>query len=309
MAIDAKRNQFSSSPKSLDEIAAKLNRLYKLPPMPETAIRVMNLASDPDAEIANLAAVIERDPSLAAQVMRYARSALFSYRGDLNCVKDAVTMVLGFDRVSQIAMGLSAVRAFNIPAEGALGLKRFWQHSLYCAVLAQALALLADPDLEINEQEAYLSGLLHNFGILLIGHILPGEFKEINRLRESETELSMAEIEATVFGQEEQAVLSLGHGSIGSVLLKLWGMSDTIITVAGMHQKVGYQGDHRKYVELVQLSNALLWEQGIGDEPSNHSATELMLSLRIKEEQGRALLDALLEQFKTLDEMIVKVAA
>jgi HD-like signal output (HDOD) protein len=295
---------------TLDEIAKKLNKLHKLPPMPETAVRILNLSIDPETEVAQLAAVIERDPSLAAQVMRYARSALFSYRGELASVKDAVHFVLGFDRVSQIAFGLSAGKAFNIPAEGPLGLKCFWQHSLYCAVLAQAFALMADPDLEFDEREAYLSGLLHNFGILLIGHLLPSEFKGLNEQRENEPELLMSDIEHKVFGEnEEQAIISLGHGSVGAVLLKLWKMPESVITVAGMHQRSQYHGPNQKYVELVRLVNSLLAERGIGDEPAAKDSKELMKKLGIQEDKCRDLLEVLLEQCQSLDGLISQMAA
>ena len=76
------------------------------------------------------------------------------------------------------------------------------------------------------------------------------------------------------------------------------------MTVAGMHQKQNYQGKHQKYVELMQLANSLLAEQGIVDEPPVHNLVTLMGSLGIQEEQGRALLDALLDQCESLDEMV-----
>lgn len=293
---------------NLDDISKRLNGLHKLPPMPETAVSIMNLTIDPDTEVSQLAAVIERDPSLAAQIMRYARSALFSYRGELNSVKDAVHFVLGFDRVSQIAFGISAAKAFNIPGEGALGLKRFWQHSLYCAVLSQAFALMADPDLKLDEREAYLSGLLHNFGILLIGHILPAEFKGLNSLRESEPELRMSDIEQNVFGGDKD-LKTIGHGVIGAVLLKQWKMPEAVVEAAQRHQTLNYQGKHQHYVHLVQLSNALLAEVGIGDEPCSQATEDLMASLGIKDKPCRDLLEALLDQCQSLDELICKMAA
>ena len=88
-----------SVPNSLDGVMRKLQRVHQLPPMPETAVRIMHLTSDPESDVFQLAELIERDPSLAAQVMRYARSALFAYRGELSSVKDAVNIVLGFDQV------------------------------------------------------------------------------------------------------------------------------------------------------------------------------------------------------------------
>lgn len=295
---------------SLDLVAKKLDRLYKLPPMPETAVRIMHLTADPEADVFELSDVIERDPSLAAQVMRYARSALFNYRGELSCVKDAVNIVLGFDRVSQLAMGLAASKAFNIPSSGPLGLRQFWQHSLYAAVLAQALALMAKPELELNERDAYLAGLLHNFGLLLVGHLFPPEFQMLNKLRDAEPDASMSDIEKQVFGMGgAQDFIALGHGSIGAILLKMWGMPESTIKAAGMHQTTNYQGSQQSYVQLVQLANYFLSLHGIGDEPSCVNANELMLQLGIDEEQALQLLDALMEQCQSLDDMIRQMAA
>jgi len=295
---------------SLDLVAKKLERLYRLPPMPETAVRIMHLVSDPDADVFQLAELIERDPSLSAQVMRYARSALFNYRGELSCVKDAVNIVLGFDRVSQLAMGIAASKAFVIPENGPLGLANFWRHALYAGVLSQALALLAKPELELNEKDAYLAGLLHNFGILLIGHLFPPEFKMLNKLRESEPEASMSDIEKQVFGMGgAQELMSLGHGSIGAILLKLWGMPASTIKVAAMHQNANYQGGDEHYVWLVQLANYYLSQYGIGDERVEYDPLPALEKLGIEESHAQALMDAAIEQCRSLDGMITHMAA
>jgi HD-like signal output (HDOD) protein/prolyl-tRNA editing enzyme YbaK/EbsC (Cys-tRNA(Pro) deacylase) len=296
---------------SLDTVAKKLSRLYKLPPMPETAVRIMHLISDPDADVAQLASLIERDPSLSAQVMRYARSALFHYRGELSSVKDAVNIVLGFDRVSQLAMGIAASKAFNIPESGPLGLSNFWKHALYAGVLSQALALLAEPDLALDEKDAYLAGLLHNFGILLIGHLFPPEFKMLNKLRESEPEASMSDIECQVFGMGgAQELIALGHGSIGAILLKLWGLPESSIKVAAMHQKENYDGEHDSYVQIVQLANYFLAQHQIGDESLEGYDPALALEkLGIDVDQALALASATIEQCQSLDGMVSHMAA
>ncbi len=295
---------------SLDLVARKLERLYQLPPMPETAVRIMHLTSDPDSDVFQLAALIEKDPSLSAQVMRYARSALFSYRGELNSIKDAVNIVLGFDRVSQLSMGIAASKAFNIPQHGPLGLEHFWQHALYSGVLCQALALMAKPCLEIDEKDAYLAGLLHNFGVLLIGHLFPPEFKMLNKLRESEPEASMADIEQQVFGMGgAQEFISLGHGSIGAVLLKMWGLPDACIKAAAMHQKLDYQGAGEYYVYLVQVVNYYLAQEGIGDETIEYDPQPVLELLGLDEEKVQELMSVCIEQCRSLDGMISHMAA
>ncbi len=295
---------------SLESVTRKLQKIYKLPPMPETAVRIMHLVADPDSDVFALAQLIERDPSLSAQVMRYARSALFNYRGELSCVKDAVNIVLGFDRVSQLAMGIAASKAFTIPADGPLGLKRFWQHALYCGVLTQALAVLANPELELDDKDAYLAGLLHNFGILLIGHLFPPEFRLLNRLRESEADASMRDIEQQVFGiGSAQEFIALGHGSMGAILLKLWGLPESTVKAAAMHQNDDYQGAASDYVRLVQLANNLLAAWDVGDQPGCEDIDRWCVPLGIDPAQARELAEHTVEQCRSLDALVSDMAA
>ncbi len=311
ISINANKARPDVAPKvGLSQAAAKLEKLYRLPPMPETAVKILHMTADEEASVGELAALIERDPSLSAQVMRYARSALFAYRGEITCIREAVNIVLGFDRVAQLAMGLAASKAFNIPNDGPFGLTEFWKHALYSAVLCQALALMASPDLEFDEREAYLSGMLHNFGILLIGHLFPPEFRMLNKLRQAEPEAPMRKIEEQVFGMGgAQEFITMGHGTIGAILLKLWGLPESSIKAAGMHQNYGYSGEHEKYVRLVQLSNALLADYGVGDELIDIDKAPLMDALGLSEDSVQALMETLLEQCNSLDGMIRSMAA
>ncbi|MBW0148898.1 HDOD domain-containing protein [Marinobacter arenosus] len=248
---------------TLDEVADKLQQLYRLPPMPALALRILRLTANTEATARELAELIEFDPSLTAQIMRYARSALFNYPGQINSVQEAVTRVLGFDRVAHIALGIASVRAFDVPRKGMLGMDNFWRHSLYCAFLCQSLA----PHCGVDKGLAYLCGLLHNFGLLLVGHLFPAEFEELNALREANPEASMHSLEQQVFGHaQNEQILAVGHGAIGGILHRLWQLPDPVVKSAGMHQHASYHGEHEQYVLMVQLANALLKARGIGDE-------------------------------------------
>ena len=248
---------------TLDEVADQLQKLYRLPPMPALALRILRMTTDTDASARDLADLVEFDPSMTAQIMRYAGSALFNYPGQINSVQEAVTRVLGFDRVAHIALGIASVRAFEIPRQGMLGMDEFWRHSLYCAFICQRMAARCGEDKGL----AYLCGLLHNFGLLLIGHLFPSEFEELNQLRESNPEASMHSLEQQVFGAgDQQQLLAVGHGAIGGILHRLWQLPAPVVKAAGMHQHPGYHGEHEHYVLMVQLANGLLKERRIGDE-------------------------------------------
>tara|TARA_R100001440_G_scaffold26791_11_gene43948 strand:- start:6000 stop:7376 length:1377 start_codon:yes stop_codon:yes gene_type:complete len=259
---------------TLEEVAQRLQKLNRLPPMPALALRILRLTAHPEATAKELADLIEYDPSLTAQVMRYARSALFNYPGQINSVQEAVSRVLGFDRVAHVAMGIASVRAFDVPRQGALGMDAFWRHSLYCAFLCQQMAIKSKADKGL----AYLCGLLHNFGLLLIGHLFPSEFEQLNRLREANPEQSMRTLELQVFGAGQE-YLSVGHGAIGGILHRLWQLPDAVVKAAGVHQSAQYEGDEATYVHMVQLANELLKKKGIGDEFNPADSAPLLETL------------------------------
>ena len=295
---------------SLDDIARKLSKLYRLPPMPETSVRIMHLTSNPESSLDELVMLVERDPSLSAQILRYARSALFNYRGELHCVRDAINVVLGFDRVAKLAMGISSTQAFRVPSQGALGLSNFWKHALHCAVLCEALATMSKPELDVDARESYLSGLLHNFGLLLIGQLFPPEFRMMNKLREAEPERSMAEIEKQVFGMgSAQEFIALGHGSLGAILLKLWGLPESCIKSAAMHQNEYYEGEHEVQVAIVRLANYLLSMHGVGDEPTSIDPEPLFELLGIDSDSAFRLAEITVEQGQELDGMVSDLVA
>src|SRR5690606_35511858 len=67
-------------------IQQRLQDTLELPPLPETAHRVMKLRVDPDAGIAELAEIIETDPSLSAQVVSWASSSYYAAPGRIRSV-------------------------------------------------------------------------------------------------------------------------------------------------------------------------------------------------------------------------------
>lgn len=279
LAISGYGSNVARDALTLEDVAIKLKKLYRLPPMPALALRILKLTSNTEATARELGELIEFDPSLTAQVMRYARSALFNYPGQINSVQEAVTRVLGFDRVAHIALGIASVRAFDVPRAGMLGMDNFWRHSLYCAFICQRLATRCGVDKGL----AYLCGLLHNFGLLLVGHLFPAEFKELNRLREANPETSMQSLEQEVFGESgEQDILAVGHGAIGGILHRLWELPGPVIKAAGVHQQPDYQGEHENYVMMVQLANALLKERNIGDEFNPDDIPALLHGLELE---------------------------
>ncbi|WP_026179808.1 HDOD domain-containing protein [Hahella ganghwensis] len=248
------------------DIKERLNRLYRLPPMPTVAARILQITQDIDASVDDLAKVIEQDPSLTAQVLRQAASALYGYRGEIKTIKDAVARVLGFERVSQIALSIAASKAFDLPKDGPLGLRNFWKHAMHCSLLVQRLAFHV-PDKRVDPGVAYLAGLLHNFGLLLLGHLFKPEFGMLNKLAASEPYTELSSLEKQVLGMgSAKELVGVGHGQLGAILLEKWQLPEEITATAAHHQEKDYEGEHQDYVALIQLANCLLKELELGDD-------------------------------------------
>ncbi len=305
-AMAEARNQ----PTLADEIRRRIEEVYELPPMPEMARRVLELRSDPDADIADLAAVVELDPSLAAQVIRYASSPLYGYRGKISSIHDAITRVLGFDLVMNMALGLATGKSFRNPADGPLGLHAFWRHAVYSAALVQTLARRMDPGRAPEPGMAYLAGLLHNFGFLLLGHLFPPEFKLLNKLVAAQPGTPVTALERCVLGMgQAQNLMEMGHSQIGAWLMAAWKMPDEIIVTLREHHNPGYRGEHEVYPHLVLLADHLLKRQEIGDAPSGELPSESLKVLGLDAGAVEGQLDALLEDVAALDFMARQLAA
>jgi len=239
-------------------VERRIQKVYELPPMPDLGRRILELQSDPNAGAQQLAAIVQLDPSLAAQVIRYASSSYYGYTGQVTNIQEAIARVLGYDMVLNLALGLSAGRSFHIPDKGPLGLTRFWEHAVYSAVLVQKLGAILPESMRPPSGLGYLCGLLHDFGILLLGHLFPPEFQLLNKMAKAHPGQSVSDLEKRLLGMgQAKDMLALGHARIGAWLMQSWNMPRPLQVTLLEHHNADYRGDCDILVHLVQLSDFL----------------------------------------------------
>lgn len=301
--------QVGEQPIHAGEIRRRIEQVYELPPMPEMARRILQLRNNPDASIAELAGIVEMDPSLAAQVVRYAASPFYAYRGRINSIHDAITRVLGFDMVMNMALGLATGRSFHNPCEGPLGLHAFWKHAIYTATLAQALAKRMPPKSRPQPGMIYLAGLLHNFGFLLLGHLFPPEFKLLDKLVAAHPESPVTSLEKCVLGMgQAQDLLEMGHAQIGTWLMQSWHMPEEIVVTLREHHNPEYAGDHALFPHLVMVADHVLKGLGIGDASDDQLPPASLDRLELSEDAVRETAALLFIDCTALDMMAQQLA-
>lgn len=211
--------------------------------MPEMLFRLMPLHNNPKADFKMLIDLISIDPSLTAQLLHFANSSLFCSRRRAETLKEAITQSLGFDMSINLAIAISVSRAFKVQNDGRFGLRSFWLHALKGATFCHLLALSSPKMGEKEIETAYLIGLLHDFGILLIAHLQPETFSDLKK--------------RVVSGEQwcdvEQNLLGLDHTELGSWLLEQWQLPEVIYQSCREHHNMGYSGPYICYHALLQL--------------------------------------------------------
>lgn len=279
----------------------RIERITELPAMPSLAQKIIQLNANPYAHAEDLAKLVEKDPSLTAQIVRYAQSPFYGYQGKVASVRQAISRVLGYDMVMNISLGVAAARPFKIPPEGPLGLNAFWRYATYSAALTQALCNIVPRENRPRPGTAYLAGLLHNFGFLLLGHLFPREYSLLVRAVAKEPEKSIVEL--------EQQILGVTHMELGAWLMDAWNMPQEIIVVQREHHNLEYLGAHANYVQLVALADSLLKGYGMGDAPNDRIPAEVLVVLGVEEEQVMKVLERTIENREDLDAMAHQLVA
>ena len=147
----------------------------KLPSISEVARALIQSLNDPDGNISEVRDLITRDPALSAKLLRLANSAQFGLPRGVSTVDTAIAMV-GMNQLRSLALGACLSGAF--PSTPGLDKTVFWRTSMACAGYAQ---WLAEP-LKIDEQVAWLTGMMLRLGELLIAQAEPRTLQEIEKL-------------------------------------------------------------------------------------------------------------------------------
>jgi hypothetical protein len=120
-------------------IQKRLEETIEIPPLADTAQKIIKLRVDPNATIDDITGVVETDPALAAQVVSWAASPYYASPGKIRSVEDAIVRVLGFDLVINLALGLALGKTLSLPKDHPQQATPYWQQSIYTAAVIEGL--------------------------------------------------------------------------------------------------------------------------------------------------------------------------
>ncbi len=277
-------------------IGKRLEETLDMPPMPETAQQIIDLRMDPNAEMEALAKLVGKDPGLAAQVIAWANSPYYGVSGNISNVEEAVIRVLGFDLVINLALGLALGRTLSVPKDGPHGYTPFWNQSVFTAALMSELVKAVPAANRPPVGMAYLCGLLHNFGFMILAHVFPPHALLVNRHIEANPHINRYFI--------EQHLLGITREQISSNLFMQWGLPEEVFTAIRYQNEPSYLERHSVLSQLLYIASRLLKQQGIGDAPLETVVPEsMMTSLHMNKDKAQEGVERVMESSEDLLEM------
>lgn len=277
-----------SPTENMDELMLAID---SFPPLPHAVTEIIRLLDDENATPGQLARKIESDIGILTGVLKLVNSSQYAISGGVSSAEHAV-MVLGFNAVRNLACLEGVSSHFRIRSQQDFDYVKFMGHSIGVACCAKFIAkhVRQDPN------TAFVAGLLHDMGQLVVAVQLPDAFHAvIEYMKQNDCHISVAEL----------AILGKDHAEIGLHLANRWNFPSIIGEAIGNHHLVAEEVSSRM-ADVVHVADILghALELGTSDHipPLSHGA---MHRLNLDFQHIRPHFDQIEDEYNSLAQILV----
>ncbi|NMC21029.1 MAG: HDOD domain-containing protein, partial [Thermogutta sp.] len=230
---------------------AFVRRVQDISTIPAIALKVLEVANDPNSGAADLKGVMETDAALSARVLRCVNSSAYAVRTKITNLQQAIAY-LGLKQIRNLALTASVSEMFRTE----VGIEPYhrtglWKHLVAVGVCAR---LIAKRRRLANFEDAFLAGLLHDVGIILIDQYSHQRFREI--IARLDQGRPLCEL--------ERSVLGFDHCQLGEDVARKWCFPENVrAAIAHHHNGVTYRGEEVDIIRCVAVANLICSLRGI----------------------------------------------
>lgn len=236
-----------------------VEHVENLPALPDTTVKVIRLADDPNASVREIGQIISTDMAFTSRVLTIANSAYYGMPRSITTVSDAV-LILGMSALRNLAVAAATYETLNkeVPGYG-LSAGQLWKHSVECAVAAQ---IIAKQTRTVKMDEAFVAGLLHDVGKVVLNIYVAPQFEAIRALSElDEMPLHVA----------ERMVLGFDHAEVGARIAEKWNLPPMHCAAIAGHHRLDLGEQARGLAAVVHVANVISKGHGITTEMTSPS--------------------------------------
>lgn len=234
----------------MDPLEQLIRQVDSLPTLPAVPVRVLELLDDAETTLDQIGETIGLDPVLASRVMRLANSSYFG-GGARASTLEAAVMRLGTGEVRSAVLTIAVIDA--LPQESLLlDLREFWRHALASAVISRRLARDVR---SFDPERAYLAGLVHGLGEIILALYFPDRFER------AILDARSAQRAARESLQEEFKFLP---PELAARVLERWSFPEEIVEAVEHQLSPGGAPAQRALAAILLAANRICGELGIG---------------------------------------------
>jgi HD-like signal output (HDOD) protein len=229
-------------PSTIPDIVAAMK---ELPPMPGAVTRVLELVSDVNCKTSSLAEALSHDQALVARLIKVSNSALYGGGQKTSTLSQALVR-LGTRTLRSLVVTASTRSLFPTDQTN-IGLwgQSQWQHSIECGLASRRIAKsirYADPE------EAFIGGVLHDIGKVVILLKMPEAYRRIRKEQLSEKGNAL---------EAENEILGIDHTQIGEMLLQQWNVPQGLSASVRFHHYPQNAGEFSTLAYIIACGDYL----------------------------------------------------
>ena len=214
-----------------------LSGQIKLPPMPDTMIKIRNCLDNPDWDNQDLLKIIMTDQLLTSSILKTANSSFYGFSNGVSSLQHAIVL-MGMKTIWGIVTHQSLLNSFP---EGNEKIQETLNHSFLCAMLARQIASTCKCD----EEDAFTCGLLHDIGKVVL-YNLPASSQYSEKIQEK--------------------LVARFHSEAGMLIAAKWNLPELVLEAIEHHHHPENASDNRNLVEVVYIANTLAHKGKLLDE-------------------------------------------
>ena len=221
-----------------------IQSVSSLRPMPSNVTRIMSEIEKQNVTIDVLVGLIGLDQALAALVLQMSNSVSLGYSRTCSTLNEAI-MLIGLGRLKTILLTSSATGIMKRSLSGyRQGAGELWHHSLVTGVASEWLAqALHYP----NPEEAYVSGLLHDIGKLLLDQVVLSNYNEI---------IDLVQKYRMPLWQVEEKLIGIDHAKVGGLIAEHWNFPVVLVDAIRCHHAPSLARANQRLPAIVNLANS-----------------------------------------------------
>jgi HD-like signal output (HDOD) protein len=203
---------------------------------------VQALADSPHTTAADIGDVVGKDTALTTRLLKLVNSAYFSLPRKIDTISRAVNLI-GMRELRNLTMAASAAEVFACIPSHVIDMAAFWQHSVYCGLVARNLAQRCNI---LHSERLFTAGLLHDVGRLLMLMKLADDIGKAESLRQ-QSKKDICTIERELVGFD--------HAQVGQALLQHWNMPANLCASVLYHHNPQDADDAHLEAALIHIAD------------------------------------------------------